>query len=117
MREPRAEPSPRTPPTEHRAPARLVLHKRGEVGGDAERFIAALGKGHVERFRAKNHKKLRRYLIDEGCFDEREVLTSEQIRERIQPHIFSEMQQGLLTQQRVEQLIQQVVRGVTPDGN
>lgn len=92
-----------------------VSELAAELQGDAKNLMEKLEQGRVERFRTKNSKKLRRYLIDKRYLDERDALGAEQIREQIQPRIFSDVEQGLLTQQRVEQLIQ-VVLATTPEG-
>ena len=87
-----------------------VSHLASEHSGDAKQLIAALESGQVSGFRKQRLALLREYLTNEGYLDEREMLTAEQVRERVRPAFFADMEKGLIRLARFEQLVAMVVR-------
>lgn len=91
-----------------------------KTSGDAKAIIAALESGQVRGFRADKRKALREYLVNQGYLDEHDVLTADQIRERVRPAVFADMEKGLISAERFEQLLSMVLNvglsGVAADG-
>ena len=87
-----------------------VSQLASKESGDAKQLIAALESGRVKGFLSKKRATLREYLVAEGYLDERETLTAEQVRERVRPAFFADMENGLIRLVRFEQLVAMVVR-------
>lgn len=81
-----------------------------ECGGDARGLVAALARGEVRRFRADALEKLRDYLEEHGYLDEREPLTSKELRLRTLAAVAPELARGLITPERVAWLLAHAAR-------
>ncbi|MFH1924061.1 MAG: hypothetical protein ABIP48_29760, partial [Planctomycetota bacterium] len=73
--------------------------------GDARALIAALEAGKISGFRTEKRNELRGHLIDQGYLDEHDPLTPDEIRERVRPAVFSDMEAGLISPERFERLL------------
>ncbi len=76
-----------------------------ELEGDAKALLAALGRGAVKGFRAAKLSELEEFLAERGCLDERECLDVEEIRERLRPLAFADLEAGLVAPERFELLV------------
>ncbi len=90
-----------------------VTNLAQSLGGDARQLIEALRAGRVSRFRADRIDKLETYLLEHGYIDERPILDEAAIREAILPRVFADCEKGLLSKERVEQLISVVTHETT----
>jgi energy-coupling factor transporter ATP-binding protein EcfA2 len=86
-----------------------VSRLASEHSGDAKQLIAALESGRVKGFLSKKREALHEYLTSEGYLDEREFRTPEEIRDRVHPTIFADMEKGLISLPRFEQLLAMIV--------
>jgi len=77
--------------------------------GDAKQLIAALESRQVKGFPSKKRDALREHLKNEGYLDEHESRTPEEIRDRVHPTFFSDMEKGLISLQRFERLVAMMV--------
>ena len=80
-----------------------------ELSGNAAALIEALEAGQVRGFRTEKRNDLRDYLLEQGCLDERPVLTADEIRREVRLAMFSELDSGLLSVERFDQLVAAVV--------
>ena len=76
-----------------------------EVSGDARELIARLEAGHVKGFGTDKRNKLQEYLAEQGYLDEHEPLSPDEIRQQVRPLVFSDLDSGLLSPERLEQLL------------
>ena len=80
-----------------------------ELSGNAAALIEALEAGQVRGFRTEKRNDLRDYLLEQGCLDERPVSTADEIRREVRLAMFSELDSGLLSVERFDQLVAAVV--------
>ncbi|MFV2066332.1 MAG: hypothetical protein ACC645_05080 [Pirellulales bacterium] len=73
--------------------------------GDARRLIENLRAGQVRRFHTAQIDALESYLVECGCLDDRPILDAAHIREAITPLVFADCETGLLSRERVDQLV------------
>jgi len=73
--------------------------------GDAVGLIEDLRAGSVARFRVAQIDALESYLVESGCLDDQPILDAASIREKVTPSVFADCETGLLSTERVDQLI------------
>lgn len=83
---------------------------------DAHLLIENLRAGQVRRFRTAQIDALEGYLTECGCLDDQPVLDADGIREIVTPLVFADCDNGLLSGERVDQLVAQVTRNTTQAG-
>ena len=76
-----------------------------EHDGDGKAVIQALEDGTVAGFRSEKRASLQEHLITQGYIDERDVLTTEQIRDEVRLAVFVELENGLISREQFEVLI------------
>jgi len=79
--------------------------------GDARSLLDEIEAGGVRGFRTEKRETLRDYLAAEGHLAQEEVLSVEEIQERVRPIVFADFDRGLLRPGRLEQLIDLVAMG------
>jgi hypothetical protein len=80
------------------------------LDGDARQLIENLCAGQVRRFRTAQIDALEGYLTECGCLDDQPVLDVVGIREIVTPLVFADCDNGLLSRERVNQLVALVMR-------
>ncbi len=73
--------------------------------GDARRLIENLRDGQVRRFRTGQIDALETYFVECGYLDDRPILNTAQIREAVTPLVFADCESGLLSRDRINQLV------------
>jgi len=86
------------------------------LDGDARRLIEELRAGRVRRFRTAQIDALEGYLGECGCLDDQPILDAVGIREIVTPLVFADCDNGLLSRERVDQLVALVTRNTMPVG-
>lgn len=86
------------------------------LDGDARRLIEELRAGRVRRFRSAQIDALEGYLAKCGCLDDQPILDAVDIREIITPLVFADCDNGLLSPERVDQLIALVTGSTSAQG-
>ncbi|MFH1266672.1 MAG: SMC family ATPase, partial [Planctomycetota bacterium] len=82
-----------------------VCDLAAEVSGDAAQLIARLEAGDIKGFRTEKRSELEQYLAEQGHLDQREALSADAVRQQVLPLVFSDLDAGLLSQQRFEQVL------------
>lgn len=86
------------------------------LDGDARQLIENLRVGQVRRFRTAQIEALEGYLTECGYLDDQPVLDVDGIREIVTPLVFADCDNGLLSRERVDQIVALVTRNTTPVG-
>ena len=81
-----------------------------EVNGEAEAMLDRLREGAVKGLHAANIEKLEAYFADEGHVEPLPALSREAIRARVLREVSSAFQEGYLTHDALDRLIQRVQR-------
>ena len=81
-----------------------------ELSGDAKTLIEALEGGKVRGFWTDKRIQLQDYLFSQGYIDHEQVLSGEQVREQTRLSVFPDLESGLLSPERFEQLVALVIR-------
>ena len=87
-----------------------VCDLAAEVSGNAKLLIARLEAGHAKGFRTDKRNELQEYLAEQGYLDQREPLSPDEIRPLVRPLVFSDLDSGLLSPERLEQLLAMICR-------
>jgi energy-coupling factor transporter ATP-binding protein EcfA2 len=80
------------------------------LDGDARQLIESLRSSQVKRFRNDRIEALETYLTEHGYLDDQPILAPSVIREAVVPLVFADCDNGLLSRERVDQLIALVTR-------
>jgi energy-coupling factor transporter ATP-binding protein EcfA2 len=75
------------------------------LDADARQLIENLRAGQVRRFRTAQTDALEVYLTECGCLDDQPILDVDGIREIITPLVFADCDNGMLSRERVDQLV------------
>jgi hypothetical protein len=106
--------------------SRSILNKTSRlsqsINGDGIRLIRRLRAGWAPRLQDHRIDALERYLIEHGYIDDKPILDAGEIRDAVMPLVERDCHEGLLSRERVEQLIAKVTTVLPPsdesvDGN
>ena len=88
-----------------------------ELKGDGKAIIQELEDGTLAGFRSDKRISLQEYLIDDGFIDERDELSREEIRDQTRLDIFVELDNGLISSEQFDVLIDLITYEETPTPN
>ena len=78
--------------------------------GNGEELVKVLKAGEVKSFRKEKAAELGQYLEEHGLIDLQKILSAGEITERVRLDIYKDLEAGLITGERLNWLIQQVLR-------
>ena len=84
-----------------------------QLAGDGVKLIESLNNGAVQGFRSDKRTALEEFLAARGYTDDRDVLTPEQIGNEVRVALFNDLEQGLITLERIDVLIALMTCGET----